>query len=184
MFKIIAVTNRLLCTGDFLTQIEKTANNPNVSAVILREKDLQPYEYEKLAASVLTICSNAHQKCILHNFADVAQKLKCPHIHLPLNVLQNTNIHKFETVGSSVHSLNQLFFAQRQGATYVTAGHIFSTDCKKGVPPRGIKFLEEIKSNSSVPVYAIGGIDFNNLSKIQQVHADGACMMSYFMMLK
>ena len=25
------------------------------------------------------------------------------------------------------------------GATYVVAGHIFETDCKKGLEPRGIK---------------------------------------------
>ena len=34
--------------------------------------------------------------------------------------------------------------AERLGATYVTAGHIFTTDCKKGLPPRGLDFLKNV----------------------------------------
>ena len=55
MFKIVAVTNRKLCEGDFLKQIEKVASE-NVAAIILREKDLQEEEYGKLAESVIAIC--------------------------------------------------------------------------------------------------------------------------------
>lgn len=34
--------------------------------------------------------------------------------------------------------------AQQLGATYVTAGHIYTTNCKKGLPPRGLEFLGEV----------------------------------------
>ena len=32
--------------------------------------------------------------------------------------------------------------AQKLGATYISAGHIFATDCKKDLPPRGLEFLK------------------------------------------
>ena len=44
----------------------------------------------------------------------------------------NENAEKeFETVGVSVHSADEAVLAEKMGATYVTAGHIFATDCKK-----------------------------------------------------
>ena len=66
-------------------------------------------------------------------------------------------------------------------AAYLTAGHIFQTDCKMGVPPRGIRFLEEICENVSIPVFAIGGVKPGNLHQVQGAKAAGACMMSEYM---
>ena len=51
--------------------------------------------------------------------------------------------------------------AERLGATYVTAGHIFTTDCKKGLPPRGLDFLKNVCDAVTIPVYGIGGIKFD-----------------------
>ena len=47
------------------------------------------------------------------------------------------------------------------GATLsgATAGHIFATDCKKGLPPRGLDFLKNVCDAVEIPVYAIGGIN-------------------------
>ena len=41
----------------------------------------------------------------------------------------------------------------------MTAGHIFATDCKKGLPPRGLDFLKNVCDAVEIPVYAIGGIN-------------------------
>ncbi len=47
------------------------------------------------------------------------------------------------------------------GASYLTAGHIYATDCKRGLPPRGLGFLKEVCREVSIPVYGIGGIKFD-----------------------
>ena len=67
------------------------------------------------------------------------------------------------------------------GANYITAGHIFETDCTKDIPGRGLDFLREVCSAVSIPVYAIGGISKDNFMKIQETGAAGACIMSGFM---
>ena len=74
-----------------------------------------------------------------------------------------------------------LVLAEKMGATYVTAGHIFATDCKKGLEPRGIEFLKNAVSSVDIDVYGIGGISLENISKIQNTGAKGACIMSGFM---
>ena len=63
----------------------------------------------------------------------------------------------------------------------MTAGHIFATDCKKGLEPRGIEFLKNAVSSVDIDVYGIGGISPENISKIQNTGAKGACIMSGFM---
>lgn len=86
-----------------------------------------------------------------------------------------------KVIGTSVHSLEEALEAERLGVSYVTAGHIFSTECKPGLEPRGLTFLKKICEGVKIPVYAIGGIHPENLEKIAQTGAAGACMMSEFM---
>ena len=74
--------------------------------------------------------------------------------------------------------------AQDLGCTYITAGHIFLTDCKKGLPGRGLPFLEEICKTVRIPVYAIGGISSQNIESVRKTGAAGACIMSGFMRCK
>lgn len=182
MFRIGAVTNRTLCKGDFFEQIRKITKS-DLSFIILREKDLSDEEYQVLAAHVLTICENAHVPCILHAHIDVAIALDVNALHLPLPLLRRYKDVKqrFQTLGVSIHSVDEAREAESFGATYLTAGHIFWTDCKKGLEPRGISFLKEVVDSVSIPVYAIGGIHTDNLWKVKSCGAAGACMMSEFM---
>lgn len=182
MFEIIAVTNRHLCKTDFLAQIEKIAR-AGISSVILREKDLTQDEYEALAKEVLTICGRHGVPCVLHRFTDAAKRLHAKRIHLPLQELEaNLALHAdFSVIGVSVHSREQAARAQALGADYVCAGHIFETDCKKGLEPHGIGFLKELCGSLTIPVYAIGGVAPKNIGMVREAGAAGACLMSAFM---
>ena len=182
MYKILAITNRKLCKVDFLEQISKIAKS-NVEGIILREKDLVEKEYHQLASQVVAICDKYKKRCILHTYIDVALDMKIPNIHLSLAVAkeQSDRIGEFETLGISTHSIEEAIEAQRLGATYITAGHIFSTDCKKGVPPRGLTYLEEVCNAVSIPVYGIGGITMENAKEVINCGAEGICMMSSLM---
>lgn len=182
MFKIVAVTSRKLCKGNFLEQVEKIAKT-SADTIILREKDLQPEEYRKLAQQVIRICSQNQTELILHSDCYGASMLGHDKIHLPLAKLREWQgkLDGFTKVGTSIHSVEEANEAQRLGADYVTAGHIFMTECKKGAAPRGISFLNEVIANVSVPVYAIGGIDPVSVKEIRKTSAAGACFMSLFM---
>lgn len=184
---MMAVTNRHLCDRDFLEQIEFLAST-DIDAVILREKDMTSEAYEHLAKDVLAICHKHNKKCILHSFAGVAEKLHCENIHLPLPVLlelaDKKALKSFKHIGTSVHSVEDALTAEKAGATCLTAGHIFDTDCKKGLPGRGLTFLEAVCRSTKLPVYAIGGITPENLEEVCLAGAVGGCMMSLSMRLR
>ena len=186
-FKIIAVSNRKLCNRPFLEQIERVCKI-YPEAVILREKDLTEEEYGTLAKEVMNICSRYQVSCILHNFWKTALELGCTSVHLPLPELRKLPEgvkEQFQRIGTSVHSVEDAKEAERLGVSYMTAGHIYVTDCKKGLAPRGLGFLKDVCSTVNVPVYAIGGIKFDEKQweELKQNGASGGCIMSGMMEL-
>ena len=179
MCKLICVTNRRLVKGDFLRQIGKIAA-AKPDSILLREKDMPPAEYAALAGDVMALCTRYGVKCILHSHpADGGKAL-----HLPLPVLREKASELqgiFQVLGASCHSVDEAREAVSLGADYIIAGHIFATDCKRGLPGRGLDFLRNIVQSVDVPVYAIGGISPENAGAVIQAGASGVCVMSSLM---
>lgn len=178
------ITNRTLCLDNFEKRIEYFAKTKEHS-IILREKDLSCEEYEILAKKLINLCAPNQSKLILHTHIKVAQKLNIKKIHLPYPIFlkEKDSLNNFEEIGVSVHSLEEAQIASKQGATYLIAGHIFPTNCKKDLPPRGLSFLTDICQAVSLPVYAIGGITEENYQDIKKAGATGACYMSSYMIM-
>lgn len=205
--KMIAVTNRHLVTeNDVDGAIDATTNTtlnavPDWSAaylkqlayvaslhpkaMVLREKDLTEEKYEELAKIVIELCEKAGTPLILHRFPEVVYHLGYDKLHLPLEMLKNMGRPVGLTLlGTSIHSIEDAKEAESLGADYVFAGNIFETDCKKGLPGRGLEFLENVCKEVDIPVYAIGGITAEKMPQILGTGAAGGCMMSGFMQLK
>ena len=183
MSDIICVTARKLCAGDFLEQLEKIAEAAP-KYIILREKDLDESGYRALAEQAMEICSDSGTRLVLHYYWKTALELGADSIHLPLHILRELSAEdkrRFKLTGASCHSAEDAMEAEKLGADYITAGHVFATDCKKGLPPRGLDFLRGVCHSVDIPVYAIGGISPENFSLVIEACASGGCVMSGFM---
>ncbi len=162
---MLVVTNRRLVKGDFKERLEMVSK-ADVDAVVLREKDWTREECEsflkRLSASDKIFVNNPNMRdysCISVPFAE------------------------FEYNGDvkaivSVHSEEEAKIAEKKGASALMVGHIFATDCKKGLPPRGLEFLSKVCSAVSIPVFAIGGIDATNARYVMEAGAFGCAVMS------
>ena len=188
---IIAITNRHLCSRPFMEQLERVCKlHPH--AIVLREKDMPEAEYLSLARDVIALCKKYDVQCMLHSFINVAMELEHPYIHLPLPILEayvkkdlSDNYQQFfKVIGTSVHSVEDAIKAEQLGATYMTAGHIFATDCKKGLKGKGVNFLRNVCDSVNIPVYAIGGINADTAKELKSVNRKnfaGVCVMSLLM---
>ena len=179
MFNHIVVTNRKLCKENFLTRIESICQ-VHPGAILLREKDLSEAEYEELFLQVRKICSKYKVCCIVHSFKQVALKYQHPYFHAPIHQLDGSEKDQFISVSASCHSLEEVQLAEKLGCQFVIAGHIFETECKKGLPGRGVAFLNELRKQSQIPVFAIGGIN----EQTQRYVEDPVCIMSGWMQCK
>ena len=173
MSELICVTNRKLCKDNFLERIDRICRN-SPKAILLREKDLPENEYLSLASEVASICLEHGVPFIAHTYPSETADA----IHMPLGCFR-----KVEGIlnGTSVHSVEDAIRAESLGADYVIAGHVFDTDCKKGLPGRGLSFIRDVSSNISIPVYAIGGIDARRYNSVLKAGAKGAAIMSGLM---
>ena len=183
MSDIVCVTARNLCEGSFLSQLEKIAA-ATPKFIILREKDLSEKDYRSLAEKAIDICRKYDKKLMLHYYWKTAIELLWKNIHLPLHILRELSEddkRNFEHIGVSCHSVDDAIEAQKLGACYITAGHVFATDCKKGLEPRGLDFLRNVCESVEIPVYAIGGISPDNIGLVREFGAAGGCAMSGFM---
>ena len=198
--KLNIISNRKLCENENLEkQIKKIFSayekkiilkKFEIVALTLREKDLNKNEYLKLIEKVYPICQKYKINLILHQNYDLNldDKYNIEGIHLSYSIFKSLNenikaelIKKYKRIGVSVHSLNEAKEVESLGASYVVAGHIFETDCKKGLEPRGLKFIEDLSSALSIPIFAIGGIDEKNSLSVINNGAFGVCMMSSIM---
>ena len=126
MYKKIAVSNRKIffshhtksSTTDFVNHLAELCKI--VDFIILREKDLSLTDYKKLASTVINRCNGKKTQIILHSHIDCCHELNYKKIHLPLPIFtENLKMLKdFETVGVSVHSLEQAIFAEKNNASY------------------------------------------------------------------
>lgn len=197
---IYAITNRKLISGGeevYFKQIEKIAA-AKPDGIILREKDMAPEDYEVYAKRCREICDAWGTPLILNHFREIGEKLDIRRLHLSMPVFQQMAgdademmesnpvgkaeiFKKWKQVGVSVHRREEAVYAERRGADYLIAGHIFLTDCKKGVPARGLDFLKEICETVEIPVFAIGGMNVEHGRMAMEAGASGVCMMSELM---
>jgi len=200
---IVGITNRNLCI-DFYEQIRKIAKS-KLDYLIIREKDLENENLLKLALKIKEELKDTKIKIIVNSNIDVAKKIKADGIQLSFknftevnNKLHTENgidlknmVDKFEimgknykiykTIGVSIHNYEEGIEAYKLGADYVIYGHVFETDCKKGIVPRGIKEIEILSKNISIPIIGLGGIDENNFKEVLNSGAKGIAIMSSLM---
>ena len=198
--KLNIISNRKLCENENLEkQIKKIFSayekkiilkNFDIVALTLREKDLDKNEYLKLIEKIYPICQKYKINLILHQNYDLNldEKYDIEGIHLSYSIFKSLNeniktelIKKYKRIGVSIHSLDEAKEVESLGASYVVAGHIFETDCKKSLEPRGLKFIEDLSSALSIPIFAIGGIDEKNSLSVINSGAFSICMMSTLM---
>lgn len=181
--EILVITSRKRFEeeADFLKQIEKIAA-AKPFGIVLREKDLPVKEYSALARKVRDICRSAGASLIVHSHPEVARELGIPALHMPLDALEKLSSEErkeFRVLGASCHSVEDVLRAKILGCDYVTAGHVYATDCKPGLPPRGADFLAEVCGPAApMPVFALGGLTPARAPEVRRAGAAGFAMMS------
>ena len=177
---VIAVTNRKLCTDNFVLRVREILSAEPFE-VILREKDLSDDKYCQLVKEIVAD-NNGYKKVLALNWSEMALEMGIEKVHLTMQQLMEHGRPSFiKRAGVSVHSAEEAETAQKLGADYLIAGHIYATDCKKGVPPRGIEFFRGVCESVDIPVFAIGGISENNFNEPLENGGTGVCLMSEFM---
>jgi thiamine-phosphate pyrophosphorylase len=146
-----------------------------VDLIQLRGKDQSIEELVELAAELHELTARSFTPLIVNDHAEVASKVPVEGVHVgqdddSIEVVRR-KAGRPVVVGKSTHSLGQARAAQREGADYIGFGPIFATPTKPDYRPIGLKEINRVHLDVSLPIFCIGGIKIDNL---EQVIAAGA----------
>ena len=122
----------------------------------------------------------------VHNFADFALNAGVRNLWLPLGVLRSFSAAhgaeflraNFKKLVASCHSEAEAREALELGASTICLSHIFETDCKAGLAPRGLNLIRAVRGFYDGEIYALGGITPRNFASVLRAGADRIAVMS------
>lgn len=130
----------------------------------IREKDLPDGEYEILARQIVDAVKNRPVRIFLNSRISMAKKYVTS-LHLPDGADiagARKTLGPDTPIGSSCHSLESAQTAERDGASFILFGPVFSPISKSSTgAPLGLKALEAVSKKIRLPVVAVGGITPN-----------------------
>lgn len=196
--KLIAITNRSLCREDLPTRITRLCE-AGFDHIIMREKDLSLDEYALLLEAIgRTVPTHFWQRILLHSYTP--SELLATHRNLEaflaavggfqLTASQVASgaaqtLTDFDRahplIGTTAHTIEETHLAQANQMTYVIASHIYSTACKPGLAPHGLKLLDAVAQlidPSDTELWALGGITPKCAPEVTAHKAQGLCIMS------
>jgi len=81
-------------------------------------------------------------------------------------------------LGASIHSASEAESAERDGATWVVAGHVFATASHEGMPGRGVSLVTDVVRSTTLPCIAIGGVRPEFVGTLRDAGAYGVAAIS------
>ncbi|MBI5826718.1 MAG: thiamine phosphate synthase [Deltaproteobacteria bacterium] len=168
--------------GDTVASVEKALQG-GVRSVQLREKGLDAKGLLKLAKALRALTHGYGARLIINDRADVALLSGADGVHLGQNSIAPVDARKIlgdkMLIGVSTHSLKEAVRAREGGADFIAVGPVYHTPSKAPYgEPIGPDIIREVKAVVDIPVYAIGGIDKDNLKETVLNGADGVAVIS------
>lgn len=119
---------------------------------------------------------------IVNDFVDLALLVDADGVHVGQDDLPVPEVRRLvgdKIIGLSTHSPEQAGQAVKLGADYIGVGPIFETHTKDDVcEPVGLKYLEYVLANLSIPFVAIGGIKAHNIQEVSNRGAKTICLVT------
>jgi thiamine-phosphate pyrophosphorylase len=160
-----------------LLEIIRDQMHLGVDYIQIREKDLTARELFEFTLAVLEVRqqeARAHlsAKILVNTRADIALATGADGVHLPANAPRETL--QGLIVGRSCHTLEEV---RNAAADFVTFGPVFHAPGK-----RQAVGLDALKRASQLgkPVYALGGVDWDNAAECIQSGAEGVAGIRMF----
>ena len=180
--KIYLVTDEKSCKGnDFYSCIEEAIES-GVKIVQLREKNLSSKDFYEKALKVKEICKNYEVLFIINDRLDIAQAVEADGVHLgqsdmPIEKAREILKDKF-LIGATARNIEEAKKAELLGADYIGSGAIFGTSTKDNAKKLEMTELKKIVNSVKIPVFAIGGININNVWMLKNIGLQGVCSVS------
>lgn len=184
MKKLYLVTNSdKYSEEEFLEKIEGALKG-GVDILQLREKDKTDLEILNLGKKVKALCDSYKVPMLIDDKPHLAWALGLG-VHLGADDLPmelgRKLLGKDAIVGATAKTVEAAKRAENEGADYLGVGAIYETKTRVKTKRTSVETLKEIKKNVGIEVYAIGGLNYDNIDILKGSGIDGICVVSAIM---
>ena len=139
-------------------------------ALQLRDKQLSDRDLVDRARRLVSLTRESPTLAIINDRSDIAAIARADGVHVGQDELSvqdaRSIIGPAGIIGVSTHELDQARQAVLDGADYLGAGPTFQSTTKSFDAFPGLDYLRQVASEISLPIFAIGGINSNNLPAV------------------
>ena len=184
MKKLYLVTNSdKYSQEEFLERVEDALKG-GVDIIQLREKEMSDRDILSLGKKVKKLCDAYKVPMLIDDKPHLAWALGVG-VHLgaddmPIDLARKL-LGKDALIGATAKSVEAAIDAQEKGADYLGVGAIFETKTHVKTKRTSVKTLIDIKRNVDIDVYAIGGLNIDNVDILQDSGVDGICVVRAIM---
>jgi len=159
-----------------------------VDIVQLREKDLPERRLIDLGRRVREWTREANALYIMNDRADLAVVTDADGVHVGQDELSVKEARRIvgpqRLVGVSTHTIEQARRAVLDGADYIGVGPVFPSSTKAFESLAGLEFVREVAAEISLPWFAIGGINADNVNLVVESGAKRIAVSSAILSAK
>lgn len=158
---LISVTPSLDQDRGFLQHFEKTVKKEEISIIHLRSHELDIPQYLQLAERCLKRCRRHLVYLVLNGEAGLLEKVDAAGLHLTssrLLAVKERPLGKNYLVSASCHNLDEVLHASGIGLDYIFLGPVVEKAFGANTRSLGWKGFSQLARQSTIPVYAIGGL--------------------------
>lgn len=153
-----------------------------VQLLQLRAKNMRPPQICPLARDLACLCRAHRVPLLLNDHPELVQETGAQGAHVGQDDLSVAEARALAgesaIIGKSTHSLEQIAAAGQEKPDYAGFGPLFATPTKRDYPPIGLVNITEAQHLVSLPVFCIGGIKLDNLSKVLAAGAQRVVIVS------
>ena len=180
--ELYAITDRTWLEGRALTEQVEKALKGGATMVQLREKHLQRDKFLVEAKEMLPLCHRYQVPLIVNDDVALAKEVGADGVHIGQGDMPISEARRIlgddAIIGVTAKTIEQARAAEAAGATYLGSGAVFGTSTKADASPMLLDLFQEICTSVSIPVVAIGGINFGNLSSLKGRKMAGIAVVS------
>lgn len=161
----------------FLTRLQIKLDS-GLRLIQLREKDLAPDELKALARRVVSMSHARYAKVLLNGDVALAQEVGADGVQL--TSVQLAGLAKRPDVGwcgASCHNAEEMRRAEILGCDFALLSPVLPTQSHPGAPHLGWESFAAMTAESSIPVYALGGLAEEDMPVAWQHGAHGIALL-------
>ena len=178
--RLYAVTDRhWLKEGEGLETVVEKALKGGTTFLQLREKELDEESFEREALLLRELCAGYKVPFIVNDNVMLAVKVNADGVHVGQDDMDAAEVRRLigeeRILGVSAQTVEDALRAEKAGADYLGVGAVFPTGSKDDAVEVPKEILRDICRAVSIPVVAIGGITYDNMTELKD---SGICGIS------